>query len=130
MSYETLSSKCPYFNESYSDHGCLNRNQCEMLQAQEKAINAVRLEVIKLLTDTLSHELNNPLTSVIGFSELLLKKPSSENIRRELMIILENAYQIRDKLQFLLKMRQERVASVGGVRILMLEENRKEEVRS
>jgi PAS domain S-box-containing protein len=63
----------------------------ERKQIDEKLIVTDRLASIGELASGIAHELNNPLTSVIGFSELLLKKDIPEDVREELDIIYSEA---------------------------------------
>jgi len=64
------------------------RKMGEQLLAQD------RLASIGQLTSGLAHELNNPLTSIISFSSLLLKKKFSEDTRQDLQTINEEAQRI------------------------------------
>ncbi|MFC1942987.1 histidine kinase dimerization/phospho-acceptor domain-containing protein [Chloroflexota bacterium] len=42
----------------------------------------------------IAHEINNPLTGVVGFSDLLLKKDLPEDIRKDVSIIYEGSRRI------------------------------------
>ena len=53
-----------------------------------------RLASIGQLVSGVTHELNNPLTSVIGFSELLLERELPDNIRMNLKIINDEAHRM------------------------------------
>jgi signal transduction histidine kinase len=46
-----------------------------------------RLSAIEELSSGLAHEINNPLTGIIGFSELLLEKEWPEDVREDLLAI-------------------------------------------
>lgn len=54
---------------------------------QEQVMIQDRLASIGQLTSGVAHELNNPLTTVIGFSELLLKRDLPEDIKGDLETI-------------------------------------------
>jgi signal transduction histidine kinase len=58
---------------------------------QEQLIAQDRLASVGKLTSGIAHELNNPLSTVIGFSELLLKKNLSADVRSDLNIIYSEA---------------------------------------
>ena len=57
----------------------------------EQLIITDRLASVGELAAGIAHELNNPLTSVIGFSQLLLDKDIADDIREDLKIISSEA---------------------------------------
>ena len=63
----------------------------EKKQQNEKFMLADRLASIGELAAGAAHELNNPLTSVIGFSQLLMEKDIPDDIREDLEIIYSEA---------------------------------------
>ena len=63
----------------------------ERKQMQSQLIMQDRLASIGQFVSGIAHELNNPLTSVIGFSELLLQKDLPEGIRSDLKIVSDEA---------------------------------------
>ena len=63
----------------------------EKKQQNEKFMLADRLASIGELAAGAAHELNNPLTSVIGFSQLLMEKDISDDIRQDLTFIYSEA---------------------------------------
>jgi signal transduction histidine kinase len=67
------------------------RDVTERKKMDEQLIIADRLASIGELASGIAHELNNPLTSVIGFSQLLLKKNIPDDIREDLNIIVSEA---------------------------------------
>ena len=67
------------------------RDVSERKKMDEQLIIADRLASIGELASGIAHELNNPLTSVIGFSQLLLKKGIPDDIREDLNIIVNEA---------------------------------------
>jgi signal transduction histidine kinase len=60
-------------------------------QMQEQLILTDRLASIGQLASGIAHELNNPLTSVIGFSELLLERDLPDDIKEDLEIVNREA---------------------------------------
>jgi PAS domain S-box-containing protein len=63
----------------------------ERKMLQEQLIMADRLASMGELVSGVAHELNNPLTGVIGFSELLLEKNIPEDLRENVVIIHHEA---------------------------------------
>jgi len=67
------------------------RDISERRKMEEQLVVTDRLASIGELASGVAHELNNPLTGIIGFSELLLKKNVSEEIKEDLEIINREA---------------------------------------
>ena len=67
------------------------KNITDRKKMQEQLILTERLASIGQLAAGMAHELNNPLTGVIGFSEVLLEKDLPENIKEELVTINREA---------------------------------------
>ncbi len=63
----------------------------EQKQQRERLIMADRLASIGELAAGTAHELNNPLTSVIGFAQLLMEKDTPDYIRKDLAFIKSEA---------------------------------------
>jgi len=69
----------------------LVRDITERIQMEEQLIVTDRLASIGELASGVAHELNNPLTSVIGFSELLLDKDVPDDVKEDLKVINREA---------------------------------------
>ncbi len=64
----------------------------EHRRMEELLMRADRLSSIGELASGIAHELNNPLTGVIGFSDLLLEKDVPEDIKEDLKVINREAH--------------------------------------
>jgi two-component system, NtrC family, sensor kinase len=74
----------------------------EQKQQNEQLILADRLASIGELVAGTAHELNNPLTSIIGFSQLLMEREVPDDIREDLKIINSEAQRAADVTRNLL----------------------------
>jgi len=75
---------------------------------QATQLGAARLEAMRETTATLNHEINNPLTAVLGNVQLLLMRSDElpEDIIRRLQSIEEGSLRIRDVLSRMLKLQE------------------------
>jgi signal transduction histidine kinase len=55
-----------------------------------------RLASLGLMVEGIAHEINNPLTSVIGFTQMLMYEDIPENIREDVKTISDNAQRVAD----------------------------------
>jgi signal transduction histidine kinase len=76
--------------------------ELESLETEQQLIIADRLASIGELASGLAHELNNPLTGVIGFSQLLLSKDLPDEIREDIKVIYSEAKRAADVVKNLL----------------------------
>jgi PAS domain S-box-containing protein len=102
----------------------------EQIQMQERlAITQERLEVtekqalIAELAGTTAHELNQPLTSVMGYAELLLKKMGTDSpFSGSVSVIMQEAERLAEIVRKIGKItRYETKSYVGGTQILDLD---------
>jgi len=94
-------------------------------QAQEKLLVTEKQALIAELAGTTAHELNQPLTSVMGYSELLKKKMTPEDVHyRAVDIILREAERMAEIVRKIGKItRYETKAYVGSTQILDLDKS-------
>ena len=75
----------------------------KLKQAQIQLVRAARLAAVGELAAGVAHELNNPLTSVLGFAELLLHDSATDSsTQHDLEIIAREAARVRDIVRNLL----------------------------
>ena len=86
-------STSPLFNEKGEVIGSVNvaRDITQEKRIQEQLIMTDRLASIGELSSGIAHELNNPLTSVIGFSQLLMDGDVPADMKEELGIVYSEA---------------------------------------
>jgi signal transduction histidine kinase len=80
----------------------LEKLEAEQRQTEEQLIIADRLASVGELASGLAHELNNPLTSVIGFAQLLLGRELPEEIREDIGVIYSEARRAAEVMKNLL----------------------------
>ena len=96
-----------------------------LAQAQEKLVVTEKQALIAELAGTTAHELNQPLTSVMGYSELLKKKMSTDDVHyRAVDIILREAERMAEIVRKIGKItRYETKTYVGSTQILDLDKS-------
>jgi PAS domain S-box-containing protein len=86
-------STSPIFDDSGRVSGSVHicRDITERKHMEEKLLTTDRLSSVGELASGIAHELNNPLTGVIGLSELLLKSDVPDAVREDLEVIFSEA---------------------------------------
>jgi signal transduction histidine kinase len=86
-------SASPLFNEKGEITGTVlvARDVTQQKRMEEQLVMTDRLASIGELSSGIAHELNNPLTSVIGFSQLLMEGDVPANMKEELGIVYSEA---------------------------------------
>jgi PAS domain S-box-containing protein len=99
-------SASPVLGDNGEIIGTVNiiKDVTEFRQMEQRLIMTDRLASIGELVAGIAHELNNPLTGVIGFSQLLMEKDVSDDIKEDIGIVFGEAQRaariIRDLLTF------------------------------
>jgi signal transduction histidine kinase len=81
----------------------------DLKSTQEWLIQSEKLASLGWLVSSASHEINNPLTPILGYSQLLLNKPEIDKERRQrfLAVINKSAKRIREIVENLLSFSRE-----------------------
>ncbi|MGD8623459.1 MAG: histidine kinase N-terminal 7TM domain-containing protein [Anaerolineae bacterium] len=81
----------------------LQDRMAELERTQAQLVQAAKMATIGQLAAGTAHEINNPMTGVLGFGELLLKSIAPDDPAREsLQIIVQEAARVRDIVRNLL----------------------------
>ncbi|MGI2335865.1 MAG: hybrid sensor histidine kinase/response regulator [Dehalogenimonas sp.] len=96
----------------------------EQHQLRDKAEMSSRLAAVGEMASGIAHEINNPLTGVIGFSELLLGRQwLPEDMREELKIINEGSQRVKGIVKRMLTFARQSKPVKSSVDIIELMEN-------
>ena len=96
--------------------------------AQEKLQMSEKQAVIAELAGTTAHELNQPLTSIMGYAELLKKKIQDEALKRPLEVIAREAERMAEIVRKIGRItKYETKTYVGSTRIVDLDASVSEE---
>jgi PAS domain S-box-containing protein len=119
-------TKSPIFNATGSVVGIVGigvditeRKQAEEREKQlQQELNlASRLATVGEMSSGIAHEINNPLTGVMGFSQMLMKKDIPDDIRKDVDIIYEGAKRIASITERMLTFARQRKPERTSVNI-------------
>jgi signal transduction histidine kinase len=81
----------------------LNERMEAQRSAENRLIQAAKLAAVGEMAAGIAHELNNPLTSVMGFAELALEDvPESSDTHKDLQMVVRESVRARDVVRRLL----------------------------
>lgn len=80
----------------------LERKNEELKEIQENLIKSEKLAAVGNLATGVAHQINNPLTTILTFSLLSLKKTTDENTKKKLEVIVNETTRCRNIIRDLL----------------------------
>jgi two-component system NtrC family sensor kinase len=83
---------------------------CELQDTQAQLLQAGKLSAVGQLVSGVAHELNNPLSVVIGYGQLLLTRGVPEDARRPIELIIAQGARMAKIIQSLLLFARQRKA--------------------
>jgi signal transduction histidine kinase/CheY-like chemotaxis protein len=87
----------------------VKEQMAELKRTQAQLVQSTKLAAIGELAANIAHEINNPLTTVLGFASFLSERmPASDPMREELGLIQEEASRARDIVRDLLQFSRQR----------------------
>ncbi|MDA8092109.1 MAG: ATP-binding protein [Nitrospiraceae bacterium] len=89
----------------------------ELKNTQEQLVQAAKFAAIGELASNVAHEINNPLTSILGYAQLMREDEDMNNIRRDLDIIEKESLRARDIVNSLLEFARKKPLKMGLVDI-------------
>src|ERR671913_16606 len=98
----------------------MERDITEELRLRSQLIHSERLSAVGQLVSGVAHELNNPLQSILGFTELLIDAEERPELRRDLEQVRSEAIRagkiVRNLLAFVRRSSSERtIASINDI---------------
>lgn len=95
----------------------LKRQMKELQNAQEQLIQAAKLVAIGELASNVAHEINNPLTSILGYAELIKEEKDIESIMKDVQVIESESLRARDIVHQLLEFSRKRSLEMKSIDI-------------
>ncbi len=100
----------------------LERANQELLATRDRLVHAERAAALAQLGAALQHEINNPLTVVLGQASLLLRREDLDpEVRGALEAVLNHALRIRDIMRKLQSVEDRLTPYIRGVEMIDLE---------
>ncbi|MGB0034051.1 MAG: PAS domain S-box protein [Candidatus Acidiferrales bacterium] len=117
-SWRTLrASSAPLFDEAGKISGVVTsaRDVTESNQTEQQMMQKEKLAAMGQMMAGVAHELNNPLTAILGVSDLLRERATDDTTRRQVEIVLQQARRAAGIIQNLLSF--SRPATLGRAKV-------------
>jgi signal transduction histidine kinase/HAMP domain-containing protein len=95
----------------------LKKQMQELQNAQEQLIQAAKLVAIGELASNVAHEINNPLTSILGYAELIKEETDLNSIMKDVDVIESESLRARDIVHQLLEFSRKRPVEMKRIDI-------------
>jgi signal transduction histidine kinase/HAMP domain-containing protein len=92
----------------------------ELKETQEQLVHAAKLAAIGEVISNVAHELNNPLTSIIGYAELIKEETDINNIMKDVDIIEKEARRSGNIIHELLEFSRKRPLAITKIDLNVL----------
>lgn len=89
----------------------------ELKETQAQLVQAAKLAAIGELASNVAHEINNPLTSIMGYTELIREETDIGNIMKDIDIIEKESMRARDIVQQLLEFSRKKPLEINKIDI-------------
>ena len=88
---------------------------------RDKLVHAEKMAAVGQLVSGVAHEVNNPLTAILGFTDLLMENPDlPESARKDLRVILQEAQRTKQIVQNLLSFARQMPPQRNPVQLNMI----------
>ena len=88
---------------------------------RDKLVHAEKMAAVGQLVSGVAHEVNNPLTAILGFTDLLMENPElPESARKDLRVILQEAQRTKQIVQNLLSFARQMPPQRNPVQLNMI----------